>query len=95
MANTKIAYINTAATSAQTLPEPAVEVKGAVLLIGGATAIAATSYTVVQSSPSSSEIEFTGTTASPSSTITFSAAAAANGLLLVEYVPVGALPANA
>ena len=97
MANltTKTALIVTTATATQTLPEDAVQVVSAVGLDGAATSIAATAYTPVTSgTPTSSEVLFSGTPATPSATLTFEAALTAAGLLLVNYVPKGAIPSN-
>lgn len=92
---TKAAVISTAAAAAQTLPEPAVRVTKVVGLAGGATSIAATNYTLVSGAPGAGQVQFTGTPQSPSATLTFNAALPAAGLLVVEYVPVGAIGAAA
>ncbi len=92
---TRTATINTAALATQTLPEEAVQVLAIVGLAGGATAIAATTYTVQSTAPASAtEVEFTGSANAPSETLTFDAALTANGVLFVTYVPVGAVPAS-
>ena len=89
--NTKCYPINTAASATQTLPENVVQVVSVIGLAGGATSISATTYTVVTGTPAAGQVQFTGTPQSPSNTLTFSAALAANGLLLVTAVPLGGL----
>jgi len=88
-------FINTQATATQNLPEPAAEVLTVIGLAGGATSIAATTYTVTSSAPSTGQVQFTGTPESPSNTLTFSAALTANGVLMVMYRPVGTIEPSA
>lgn len=88
--------INTAASDAQTLPHEAAAVTSVIGLAGAATSIAAETYTVQAAAPTAAgQVQFTGTPAAPSKTLTFDAALTANGLLIVSYVPVGAIPSNA
>lgn len=89
----KTIAINTAASATQSLPEPSIGVKSVIGLAGGATSIAAETYTVVSGAPAAGQVQFTGTPSAPSSTLTFDAALAANGLLIVSYLGVGDLVA--
>lgn len=89
---TQTATLVTSAALTATLPENAVRVISVVGLTGGATAIDATSYPVVSGAPAAGQVQFTGTTSNANDTLTFEADLAANGLLLVTYVPEGALP---
>jgi len=89
--NTKTYVINTANSATQTIPEAVEQVELVVGLAGGATSISATTYTVVSGSPSAGQVQFTGAPGSPSNTLTFESALAANGLLLVMAVPIGAV----
>lgn len=96
--NTKTALIAAAASTTQSLPEPASAVIVAYILNGAATAgspITGTELTVTTGTPTASQIQFTGTPHAPSSTVTLSAAPTAGELLLVTYVPLGALGAAA
>jgi len=92
--NTKTYAINTANSATQTIPEAVEQVVSVIGLAGGATSIAATTYTVVSGTPAAGQVQFTGTPGSPSNTLTFEAALTANGLLLVTAVPVGAVRAS-
>lgn len=92
--NTKTAVLVTTASSTQDLSEDAAYVVSVVGLAGGATSVAATSYTVQTAAPATdTEVQFTGTPQDPSPTLTFDEELAADGLLLVTYVPIGAIPA--
>lgn len=92
--NTKTYPINTAASATQTIPEAVEQVELVIGLSGGATSIAAETYTVVSGTPAAGQVQFTGAPGSPSDTLTFEDALAANGLLLVTAVPVGAVRAS-
>jgi len=92
--NTKCYVVNTANSATQTISENVVQVESVIGLAGGATSIAAETYTVVTGSPASGQVQFTGTPQSPSNTLTFEAALAANGLLLVTAIPLGAVRAS-
>jgi len=93
--NRRTAVIYAAASATQTLPGQAVMVSRVTLITGSATWATPTKYTVVTGTPSAGQVQFTGTPQSPSSTLTFPSALTAGDLLLVEYVPAGALVAAA
>lgn len=86
-----VTFVVDSAAAAQTLPYgiTAAQVLGAILVAGGATSFAATDLTAVTGTPSSSEIQFTGTPTAPSGTVTLSAAPASAGQLTVAYVAPG------
>lgn len=91
----KLAIVNTAASATQTIPSAEL-VTGVWGLAGAATSIALTTYTVQAASPASAdEVQFAGTPGSPATSLVFDAALTVNGLLLVEYVPVGGAGASA
>jgi hypothetical protein len=95
---TRTARIATTATAAQTLPFQAVAIVGAYFLNGNAVAGSppvGAGLTPVTVAPGATTIQFTGTPSAPSATVTLSAAAVAGELLIIEYVPVGAIPAAA
>lgn len=95
---TRQAVIRCAATAAQTLPEQAVAIRRAFYLNQNATAgvpLPGVSLTPVAAAPGATEIQFTGTGAAPSTALTLNAVATVGVLLIVEYVPVGAVPAAA
>lgn len=77
-------------TAKYTLKVPAEFINQALRLSAGNTS-GASPLTVVSSSPSSSDIEFTGSIGSPSKTVSFSTSLATGDLVFVEYVPSGAL----
>lgn len=78
-----------------TLPEMAAAVITAVYEAEGATSYLAEELTPTTGAPTASEIQFTGTPAAPSDTVTLGVTpATAGGKLTVVYVPVGVLPAN-
>ncbi len=89
---TQTVALVTAAALTATLPENAARVISVVGLAGAATAIDATNYPVVSGAPTAGQVQFIGTTSNASDTLTFEADLTANGLLLVTYVPEGALP---
>ena len=91
----KTSLIYATASATQTLPQSAVMVNKVTQITGGATWAAPTKYTVVTGTPSAGQVQFTGTPQSPSATLTFPAALTAGDLLIVEYVPVGAVGAAA
>ena len=79
-----------------TLPEDVVYVKSVTEIAEGEASFSASSLSVVTGAPAAGQVQFAGTPASPSTTLTLNAApATAGGLLLVEAVPVGAMPATA
>lgn len=88
---TKTVVIYAAGSATQTLPSPAVRVNRVTQITGGATWAAPTKYTVVSGTPASGQVQFTGTPQAPSNTLTFPAALTAGDLLIVEYVPAGAV----
>ena len=83
------------ASTTQTLPEQAVKVNSVTQITGSATWAAPTKYTIVKGTPASGQVQFTGTPQSPSNSLIFSAALTAGDLLLVDYVPAGAIVAAA
>ncbi len=91
----KFTLLVAAASATQTLPEQAVMIKSVTLITGSATWAAPTKYTIVTGTPAAGQVQFTGTPQSPSAALTFSAALTAGDLLLVEFVPVGAVGAAA
>lgn len=86
-------WIRASAGAAQTLPEPAVFVRRVNQLDpAAANANRLINWPVVRgTAPGADEVRFDGTPANPSSTLTFGTALAANDMVLVEYVPVGAM----
>lgn len=93
---TNMAVINTAASATQALPDGlvAAQVLSVTGLAGGATSVAATNYAVVTGAPAAGDVQFTGTPAAPSGTLTFNAALTANGVLLVVFTAPGDVPAD-
>lgn len=93
---TRNASVVVPASTAIPLPEDAVYVESVAYMAEGATAFSASSLTVGTSAPTSTDqIQFTGTPATPSKTLTLKTApGTAGGLMQVSYAPVGALPAN-
>lgn len=91
----KTVVIYAAGSATQSLPAPAVQVTRVTQITGGATWAAPTKYTVVSGAPAAGQVQFTGTPQAPSNTLTFSAALTAGDLLIVEYVPAGAVCAAA
>lgn len=91
----KTVVLYATASATQNLPAPAVQVTKVTQITGGATWAAPTKYTVVTGTPAAGQVQFTGTPQSPSSTLTFSATLTAGDLLIVEYVPAGAICAAA
>jgi len=79
------------------LPENAVNVSSVfqfagVSAVAGDPTVSSTIYTVQTSAPASgTEVQFTGSADDPSSTLTFSGALTAGGLLVVQYTQEGAL----
>lgn len=92
----EVSFVVDSSAAAQTLPHGilAAEVVGAVQELGGATAYSAATLAPTTGAPSASQIQFTGTPAAPSGTVTLSAAPAANGKLTVQYVEPGDIPAD-
>lgn len=90
----KVAFtLTAAATTGQTLPESAAVLDTCALSSGSGTAVATfTSQTVVTGTPSSGDVQFTGTGTAPSAALTFSAALTANDQLVGSYTPVTAFP---
>lgn len=91
----KMVLLSAAASATQTLPEQAVMINSVTQITGGATWAAPTKYTIVTGTPAAGQVQFTGNPQNPSATLTFSAALTAGDLLLVRFVPVGAMPAAA
>lgn len=91
----KFTLLYAAASATQTLPEQAVMITSVTQVTGGATWAAPTKYTIVTGTPSAGQVQFAGTPQNPSATLTFPSALTAGDLLLVEFVPVGAIPAAA
>ena len=85
------------ASATQSLPNnaQAVQVTKVTQVTGSGTWAAPTKYTVVSSTPSTGQVQFAGSPQSPSGTLTFPAALTAGDLLVVEYLPVGAVCAAA
>ncbi len=83
--------INATATAAQTLPHgiEAAQVLGVIQIVSGTP----TTLTVVSGAPAAGEIQFAGTSTAPSGSLTLSAAAAADTVLVVQYVAPGDVPA--
>ena len=76
-----------------TLPDDVVYVKSVTEIAEGETSFSASSLSVVTGAPAAGQVQFAGNPAAPSPTLTLNAApATAGGLLLVEAVPVGAMP---
>lgn len=91
----KSAWIQALAQANQTLPEPAALVlRVANLDPTAANANDLTDWPVVSGTPTATQVQFTGTPQSPSSTLTFGTHPAADTQILVDYVPVGAIPAS-
>jgi len=86
-----------AGSATQTLPNniQAVQVTRVTQVTSSATWAAPTKYTVVSGTPAAGQVQFTGTPQNPSNTLTFNAALNAGDLLIVEYMPVGAVCAAA
>jgi hypothetical protein len=96
--NYRTAVISCAASANQALPEPAEAVLSAYFLNGNASAgspITGQALSIVTSAPVAGQLQFLGTPAVPSSTVTLAAAAVAGELLVVQYVPRGSLLAAA
>lgn len=96
--NTKTAVISCAAAAAQTLPEVAVQVTEAFWLNGAAVAgssVKGAALTPVSGTAAAGKILFSGKPSAPSNQVTLGSAAIAGELLLVTYVPQGALGAVA
>ena len=92
---TKQVSIILGTSASVTMPEPAVSVTAAGLIVGGATAFAATAQTIVATTPTGAQVQFTGTANAPSTALTLGAApTTAGGLLIVTFVPVHAVPAS-
>lgn len=92
---TETVAIATVASATQTLPKNVAQVLAITGLAGAAATISATSYSVQSTAPASAnEVQFTGTANAPSDQLTFDAALTAAGLLIVTFVPDGALPAS-
>ena len=83
--------INATATTAQTLPHSlvAAQVLGVIQVVSGTP----TTLTVVSGTPAAGDVQFTGTPTAPSGTLTLEAAAAADTILIVQYVAPGDVPA--
>lgn len=91
--NRKTAYIRAAAAAAQSLPEPAIRVfRVDTLDPAAANPNDLTNWPVVTGAPGASQVQFTGTPTSPSSTLTFGTALAADQQVLVEYAVEGSIP---
>lgn len=89
--NTKTAFIIAAAATAQTLPEAAVQVQSCASFGAlGTAADTLTNVPVVTGTPGTTDVQFAGTPAASSKTLTLGTAAVAGQGLLVTYVPVGA-----
>lgn len=89
---TRTAVIVATASATLDLPEAAAMVTAVAEMAG--TAGELTALTVQATAPSSgTEVQFTGTPSSPSSTLTLDAAATAGTGYLVTYIPVGAVGA--
>jgi hypothetical protein len=88
----RVDIVVTSASTVQTLHEQADMVIGADLIAGGATSIDVKAYTVVSTTATSAALAFAGKPGTPSDSLTFNAALAANGLLAVRYVPAGHIP---
>lgn len=81
------------ASATQTLPKLCVSVDHADYLAGGETSTSATRLAPVTGAPTASEIQFTGTTGTPSDQVTLSADPPAGSLLIVWAAVQGAVPA--
>ena len=93
MAELRVSQIEfiAAQATAQTLPFgiTAAEVKGVIQKVSGTP----TNLTVVSTTPSSGDVQFTGTSTAPSGSLTLGGAAAADTTLVVQYVAPGDMPA--
>jgi hypothetical protein len=90
--NTKTEYIILGTVANVTLPENAAQVVSVAEWPESGTAWS--NLSVVSTAPAAGEIQFTGTADAPSNTLTLNAApATAGGMLLVRFVPIGAVPA--
>lgn len=85
------AYTMNGTATSITLPAPADWVNQVLVVAGGETSFSAVAYPVVNTAPAAGQVEFVGVPGAPASTLTFSAAPAANSLVLVEWIPAGAL----
>jgi hypothetical protein len=104
MYKTRTAVIVCAQNTVQTLPEQAVQVRGAAFLNVGAasgsptlaTALSPTSSAALGTNAiSSSQIEFNGAPGAPANQVILVATAQAGELLAVQYVPIGSAQAAA
>ncbi len=96
--NTKTVHLQSPSSGTTvTLPEAAIYVSAVALVTGSGTALAtAVEQTVVSGTPSSGDVQFTGTAIAPSATLTFAASVlGVNDWLVVTYAPKGAIPAAA
>lgn len=84
----------TASSTTATLNELAGIVTAVSVLAGGATSIAPTNYslsggTIVTTTPTASQVQFTGTPNAPANTLTFLNAQASGSIVLYRYVADG------
>lgn len=91
----QVLYVNTKASTSQTLPVSVAAVNSVDVLEGAATSIDLVNWPVVSTTPTSTEVEFTGTASSPSASLTFGTALTVNGLLMANVTPAGAISQNA
>lgn len=92
--HTKSVSFAAAASAGQSLPDEAMILTQCTLITAPGTAYATVAdQAIVTGAPAAGQVQFTGTGNSPSSSLTFHAALVATDELLVQYVPVGALPA--
>lgn len=94
VAKTTALYIKAAASASQTLPVAVAAVTQAMLITGSATWAAPIQYTIQTTTPSTGQLQFTGTPAAPSASITLGAAASAGDVIIVFVVLPGDLPAS-
>lgn len=94
--NTVTKTIQCAASATQSLPDEAIAVLIVTYTVGTGTALdTATVLSVVAGTPSSGDVQFTGTATAPSKTLTLSSAAVVDSTLEVTYVVAGAIPVAA
>jgi hypothetical protein len=94
----RTAVVVCAASTTQTLPEPAVAVLAADAQPAANTTsgvITSSALTITTAAPAAGQLQFTGTPQAPSNQVTLNAAATAGQLLVVQYIARGDLASAA
>lgn len=91
----KTVHIAAVAAAGQTLPEPAAWVRRVDQLGPAAFNVRLINWPIVRgTAPGANEVRSDATPRNPSASLTFGTALTANDMVVVRYIPVGAIPAS-